>query len=146
MVFAAKRSCLAGILARHASDRTLIFTADNDAAYEIARRHLVMPITCDIGRKERAEALTDFRDGTLRALVSARVLNEGLDVPDADVAVVVGGALGEREHVQRIGRVLRPRPGKRATVHELVLRGTMETRAAMRRRERVFQRVSTPAI
>jgi superfamily II DNA or RNA helicase len=37
------------------------------------------------------------------ALVSARVLNEGIDVPDADVAIVVGGTRGEREHVQRIG-------------------------------------------
>ena len=102
-----------------------------------------MPITCDIGRKERADALADFRDGNLRALVSARVLNEGLDVPDADVAVVVGAALGEREHVQRLGRVLRPRPGKRATIYELVLRGTMEANAARKRRERVFGRTAS---
>ena len=63
-----------------------------------------MPLTCDIGRPERDDVLERFRRGDLRALVSARVLNEGLDVPDADVAIVVGGALGEREHVQRIGR------------------------------------------
>ncbi len=75
-----------------------------------------MPITCDIGRAERDDALARFRRGALRALVSARVLNEGLDVPDADVAVVVGGALGEREHVQRVGRLLRPGDGKRALV------------------------------
>ncbi len=49
------------------------------------------------------------------------MLNEGLDVPDADVAliIIVGGTLGEREHVQRIGRLLRPAPGKRAVVYEL---------------------------
>lgn len=138
----AKRQRLAEILRRHEGDRTLVFTADNEAAYEIARNHLVMPITCDIGRKERADALGDFRDGRVRALVSSRVLNEGLDVPDADVAVVVGATLGEREHVQRIGRVLRPRPGKRAVIYELVLRGTMEANAAKRRRERLLGRAT----
>lgn len=134
----AKRERVGEILARHRGDKTLLFTADNEGAYEIARRHLIMPITCDVDRKERAAALADFRDGRLRALVSSRVLNEGLDVPDAEVAVIVGAAHGEREHVQRIGRVLRPRPGKRAIVYELVLRGTLEVAASKRRRKRVF--------
>lgn len=67
-------------------------------------------------------------------LVSARVLNEGLDVPDADVAIVVGGTLGEREHVQRIGRLLRPRQGKRAVVYELVTSGSTEMLQSARRR------------
>ena len=58
--------------------------------------------------------------------MSARVLNEGIDVPDADVAVIVSAALGEREHVQRVGRLLRPGEGKRAIVYELVSRDTIE--------------------
>jgi superfamily II DNA or RNA helicase len=94
-----------------------------------------MPLTCDIDRAERDDALARFRAGTLRALVSARVLNEGLDVPDADVAVIVGASLGEREHVQRVGRLLRPAPGKRAVVYELVTRRTLEVRQSERRRE-----------
>jgi superfamily II DNA or RNA helicase len=112
----------------------LVFTADNAAAYAIAREHLIMPITCEIGRRERERALLAFREGKLRALVSARVLNEGIDVPDADVAIIVGGALGEREHVQRIGRLLRPVPGKRAIVYELVTLSTSEARRAAERR------------
>jgi superfamily II DNA or RNA helicase len=92
-----------------------------------------MPITCDIPRAERAAALERFGRGELRALVSARVLNEGIDVPD--VAIVVGGTQGEREHVQRIGRLLRPQEGKTALVYELVMRGTSEVAQARRRRE-----------
>jgi len=130
-----KRSVLADLLARHADARVLVFTGENDSAYAIARDHLIMPVTCDIGRVERDEVLGRFRRGELRALVSARVLNEGIDVPDADVAIVVSGAMGEREHVQRVGRVLRPAPGKRAVVYELVARGTSEP-AALRRRRR----------
>jgi superfamily II DNA or RNA helicase len=130
----AKREALDVLLARHRDARVLVFTADNESAYAVSREHLIMPITCDIGRTERREALARFRDGALRALVSARVLNEGIDVPDADVAIIVGGTLGEREHAQRVGRLLRPREGKRALVYELVLRGTMEAGVARRRR------------
>jgi superfamily II DNA or RNA helicase len=80
------------------------------------------------------EVLERFRRGEIRALVSARVLNEGVDLPDADVAVVVAGAMGEREHVQRVGRVLRPADHKRATIYELVAQGTTETAKSRRRR------------
>jgi superfamily II DNA or RNA helicase len=129
-----KRAALRRILEHQRESRTLVFTADNEAAYAIAREHLVMPLTCDIGRAERAEVLDRLRRGELRALVSARVLNEGVDVPEADVGIIVGGALGEREHVQRVGRLLRPREGKHALVYEMVTRRTMEVRQARRRR------------
>jgi len=131
---AAKRRHLGELLARHGESRVLVFTPNNETAYAVAREHLLMPLTCDIGRVERDSALELFRRGSLRALVSSRVLNEGLDVPDADVAIIVGGTLGEREHVQRIGRLLRPRPGKRAVVYELVTAGTTETRLGTKRR------------
>ena len=61
-------------------------------------------------------------------------MNEGLDVPEADVAIVVGGSLGQREHVQRVGRLLRPREGKRALVYELVTARTLEVRWAAHRK------------
>jgi superfamily II DNA or RNA helicase len=137
-----KRRALRSLLQRHRDSRVLVFTADNNTAYAIAREHLVMPLTCDIGRQERDDVLEHFRRGDLRTLVSARVLNEGLDVPDADVAIVVGGALGEREHVQRIGRLLRPSEGKRAIAYELVTRNTVEVGQARRRRRGLVTRSS----
>jgi superfamily II DNA or RNA helicase len=129
----AKAAALRTILERHRASRVLVFTADNETAYSVAREHLIMPITCDVPRAERAEALKRFASGELRALVSARVLNEGLDVPDAEVGVVVGGTQGAREHIQRIGRVLRPAPDKRALVYELVTRDTAEVKQCARR-------------
>src|SRR5207245_3113704 len=99
---------VSSILSNQTDAHILVLTADNQTAYAISREHLIMPLTCDIGRPEREEALAHFRDGSLRALVSARVLNEGMDVPEASVAVVVGGSQGEREHVQGVGRILRP--------------------------------------
>ena len=102
-----------------------------------------MPLTCDIGRRERDDVLERFRRGAIRTLVSARVLNEGIDVPDADVAVIVGGALGEREHVQRVGRLLRPRRGQARLVYELVSRDTIEVGQARRRRQGLVTRASS---
>jgi superfamily II DNA or RNA helicase len=141
----AKLDAVGTLIEKHRDRKILIFTADNAAAYRIARTHLVMPLTCDVGRAERDEALEKFRAGALRALVSSRVLNEGLDVPDADVGIVVGGAQGSREHVQRIGRVLRPAPGKRAVVYELVSRGTIEVRSAFHRRDGLGRHASPAA-
>ena len=136
----AKAEALRALLKRHQGSRVLIFTADNETAYDVARTHLVMPMTCDIGRAERDDVLERFRTGRLRALVSSRVLNEGLDVPAADVAVIVGGTMGKREHVQRIGRILRPAEGKKALVYELVVRGTSETAQSRRRRKGLVSR------
>jgi superfamily II DNA or RNA helicase len=129
-----KRAALRGLLARHAGQRTLVFTADNATAYAIARELLVMPITHEISRPERAEALAKFRSGEITVLVSSQVLDEGLDVPDAEVAIVVGGTASTRRHVQRVGRVLRPRPGKRALVYELAVSETTEVAYVERRR------------
>jgi superfamily II DNA or RNA helicase len=131
----AKRQALARLLGEHHSSRMLIFAGGNDTAYEIAREHFVMPITCHIGRRERSEALSRFEAGDLRVLVSAQVLNEGVDVPEADVGVLIAGRLGVREYVQRAGRVLRPAPGKHAIVYEMVTRRTHEVREAERKRQ-----------
>ncbi|MFH1436200.1 MAG: DEAD/DEAH box helicase family protein [Pseudomonadota bacterium] len=70
----AKAEALSRLLKRHQRSRVLVFTADNETAYEVARTHLIMPLTCDIGRAERDDALERFRTGRLRALVSSRVL------------------------------------------------------------------------
>jgi len=61
------------------------------------------------------------------------VLNEGIDVPDAEVGIVVAGSGGGREHVQRVGRLLRPRDGKSALVYELVVQRTAEVGRSARR-------------
>lgn len=131
-----KAAALAALLSNHHGQRVLVFTSDNATAYAIARRHLLVPMTCDIGRNERDAMLARFGEGELRGLVSSRVLNEGLDVPEAEVGIVVGGTRGGTgEHVQRIGRLLRPAPGKRATVYELVADRTVEVRQAEARRD-----------
>ena len=132
-----KREALALLLARHREQRTLVFVAHTETAYEIAREHLIMPLTAEIGRHERQATLERFRRGELRALVSAQVLNEGVDVPEAEVGIVVAGRMGAREHVQRVGRLLRPGVGKQALLYELVVAHSGEVRQAEKRGARL---------
>lgn len=129
-----KRRVLRELLERHADQRTLVFTQDNRTAYEIAREFLAYPITHEIGRKERERVLERFNAGDINVLVSAQVLDEGLDVPEAEVAIVVGGSASTRRHAQRIGRVLRPAPSKRARVYELTVSDSVEVDQVRRRR------------
>jgi superfamily II DNA or RNA helicase len=135
-----KRLLLASLLERHRADRLMVFVEGNETAYRIAREHLIMPLTCDIRRGERTSVLESFASGALRALVSARVLNEGIDVPDAEVGILVAGRLGEREYVQRVGRLLRPRESKRALVYEMAVRGTGEVSRSARHVESLVGR------
>lgn len=122
----AKRTLVRSLLARHREDRSIVFTALAQNAYDVARDNLIPVITGETSVKERREVLDWFKTGTVRVIASARVLNEGVDVPDARVALLVAGVLGAREYVQRIGRVLRPAPDKRAVVYELITMNTSE--------------------
>ena len=63
------------------------------------------------------------------------MLNEGVDLPAADVAVVLSGTSTVREHVQRLGRILRPQEGKQAVLYELVAADTAEQFSSRRRRD-----------
>ena len=140
-----KRLAVRELLAQHPDRRTLVFTADNATAYAIARELLVMPITFEIKRAERAQAIAGFRSGERPVLVSSQVLDEGFDVPEADLAIVVGGTASARRHVQRIGRVLRPRDGKRARIYELAVSDTTEIAYLQRRRAGLGHRVARVA-
>jgi superfamily II DNA or RNA helicase len=131
----AKIDALEGILDRHRDDRVIVFTAFNDLAYDVAERFLIPAITHRTATSERREILDRFREGRYSRVVTSNVLDEGIDVPDANVAVVLSGSGSEREFTQRLGRILRPKAdGGRAILYELVSEETAEERVASRRR------------
>jgi superfamily II DNA or RNA helicase len=131
----AKLRLLAELLAVHHGQRVLVFTSDNATVYEISRRLLVPALTHKTDVKERRALLAGFAEGSLPVLVTSRVLNEGVDVPAAEVAIVLSGTATVREHVQRLGRILRPKEGKQAILYELVVEDTAEERTSARRRD-----------
>ncbi|NJO82781.1 MAG: hypothetical protein HC828_08105 [Blastochloris sp.] len=67
------------------------------------------------------------------------MLNEGVDVPEAKIAIVLGGTSSAREYIQRLGRVLRKVGNRRAVLFELVARGTVDEAKSQRRRRREGQ-------
>jgi superfamily II DNA or RNA helicase len=126
---------LADLLAQHHPARTLIFTEDNAMVYRIARDFLIPAITHHTPVKERHDLLQRFRTGDYPVVVTSRVLNEGVDVPEASVAIVLSGTGSRREYVQRLGRILRRREGKRAVLYEVVAEATSEEQVSRRRRQ-----------
>lgn len=132
-----KLEVLARLLHAHRHDRTIVFTEDNATVYAISRRFLLPAITHQTKVKERSAILAGLNAGAFTAVVTSKVLNEGVNVPDANVAIVLSGSGSVREHVQRLGRVLRRREGKTALLYELVAAGTSEERVSDKRRDHV---------
>lgn len=129
-----KLSALWNILITHTKEQILIFTQTNDLAYEIGQMFFLPVLTHKSSTTERKALLEAFREKRLQVLVTSKVLNEGVDLPSASIGVVVSGSGGVREHVQRLGRILRQEKGKRATFYEIVTKDTSEEYLKTRRR------------
>ena len=123
------------LLNHHLEEQMIIFTDDNEMAYRIASEFLLPVITHKTKDRERQKFLKAFKDGQFKTLVTSRVLNEGIDVPEASVAVIASGTSTVREHVQRLGRILRPKQGKHAVLYEIVAKSTNEIYVNERRRQ-----------
>jgi superfamily II DNA or RNA helicase len=130
---AGKLRVLADLLAQHYPARTLIFTEDNATVYRIAQEFLIPAITHQTPVKERHTILSCFRSGEYPVVVASRVLNEGIDVPEASIAIVLSGTGSTREYIQRLGRILRQGEGKLAVLYEVIAEATSEEHTARRR-------------
>lgn len=142
---AAKMSLLKDLIWQHRDDPIIVFTADNDTVHEISRRHLMASITHQTPTEERRWILQAFNEGNLPAVVTSKVLNEGVDMPAARVGIVLSGSGSVREHVQRLGRILRRHGDKEAILYEVITAGTSEEHISDRRREHhAYERPEEP--
>jgi superfamily II DNA or RNA helicase len=148
-----KLRVLADLLAQHYPEQTLIFTDDNATVYRISQDFLIPAITHQTPVKERHEILNNFRSGEYPTLVASRVLNEGVDVPAARIAIVLSGTGSTREYIQRLGRVLRKSndASKLALLYEVIAEDTTEENVVRRRqptpqkpRQRQLELVPSP--
>jgi superfamily II DNA or RNA helicase len=129
-----KLATLEALLKEYAHEQSLIFTESNEAVYAIARRHLVPALTHETNAAERKHILDEYQAGNYRTIVTSRVLNEGIDVPEAKVAIVLGGTASAREYIQRLGRVLRKVGSRQAYLFEVLVRDSVEVGRSQRRR------------
>ena len=132
----AKLVLLESLLKQHRKDRVMVFTESNRFAYRISARHLLPAITHQTKTKERKQILERFNTGEYPAIVTSKVLNEGVNVPEANIGVILGGSGSTREYTQRLGRILRKREGKYAMLYEVVTKDTLEKGVSQRRRRK----------
>lgn len=132
-----KLIALKGILEGHKGDRVLIFTEYNELVDRISRNFLIPSITHKTKKEERKENLGRFRTGEYSTIVTSKVLDEGVDVPEASIGVILSGTGSKREFRQRLGRILRKKEGKRAILYEIVSKKTSEVISSKRRKRAV---------
>ncbi|MCJ7445919.1 MAG: DEAD/DEAH box helicase family protein [Methanotrichaceae archaeon] len=130
---------LSELLKKHNKGKVFIFTEHNKMVHRISRDFLIPSITYRTTGKERSEILDRFRSGLYKAVVTSRVLDEGIDVPDADVGVILSGTGSTRAFIQRLGRILRKKDGKEAVLYEIVSAETSEITTAMKRKRSLKQ-------
>lgn len=123
------------ILSLHQGERMIVFTDENSLAYQIGKEFFVPVLTHHTKTIERIRILDSFKKGEISVIATSKVLNEGVDVPEASVGVILSGSGAVREHVQRLGRILRHKEGKSAVLYEIISRGTSETYVNKRRRQ-----------
>jgi len=132
---AEKLRVLEDIFRLHRGQQILVFAGSNAMAIEVSKRFLVPTILSHTRKRERLAVLESFAKGEFTVLVANRVLDEGVDVPEAKVAVVIGGQGSTRQATQRLGRVLRRSGSSRATLYEVVCEDTKEVHRSRKRRQ-----------
>jgi superfamily II DNA or RNA helicase len=120
------------LLERHREDRVIIFSEYNALADRVGREYCIPTVTHKTPTAERKAIIEAFRAGKFSKLATGRVLNEGVDLPDANVAVILSGSATKREFIQRLGRVLRPKQTE-AVLYEVVTEETTEENISTRR-------------
>ncbi|HEX7032578.1 MAG TPA: DEAD/DEAH box helicase family protein [Nitrososphaera sp.] len=152
----AKIEELKEILAENQGKKTIIFTQHNSLVYQISDKFLIPFITYKTNKEERQDVLRGFKEGRYMAIVTSKVLDEGVDVPDAELGIIVSGTGSGREFIQRLGRLLRPKPrvaaimqgaasdddgDKRAKLIEIVSSETREETVTSAKRKRALRSI-----
>ncbi|WP_052061223.1 DEAD/DEAH box helicase [Rhodococcoides fascians] len=145
--FAARRAVLANsdakmkLLARLAPAlrgpaRSIVFSETIDAADASAEQLAssgvpVASMTSGATPREREALLEEFRRGKLSVLATAKLLDEGIDIPEAEVGIILAASKTRRQMIQRMGRIIRPKvSGRHATFVIVYVAGTSEDPAS----------------
>lgn len=108
---------MAKLMAEHRGRRALVFVESIDAAKQAHQMldqsgHSVTTYHSRMGPHLRRSNLRAFRRGVFDVLIACRALDEGFNVPEAEIALIVAGTSARRQRIQRVGRVLRAIAGK----------------------------------
>jgi DNA excision repair protein ERCC-3 len=130
-----KTAVVRDLLRQHANDQILIIGMYVEQLQDLAAELDIPLLSGSTRQKRRDEVFEQFKAGDLRLLAVSKVANFAVDLPDAAVAIQISGTFGSRqEEAQRLGRILRPKPGtNQAYFYTLVSRDTVEQDFALKR-------------
>jgi len=126
-----KYRVLRDLVKRHFNDKIIVFCQRIEQANrsydEVKKIHPNTFLIIGKTRKyERSKIFEKFKKAENGCLITTTVLDEGIDVPSANVAIIMSGSGSRRQMIQRVGRVLRYVEGKKAIVYELIAKNTIE--------------------
>jgi DNA excision repair protein ERCC-3 len=129
----AKLAAMAALIERHLGERILVIGTYLEPLRAAAKSLGAPLLTGDSSHREREAAYAAFRSGQTRILVLSRIGNFAIDLPEASVLIQISGTMGSRqEEAQRLGRILRPKPGG-ASFYTIVSRHSCEEELALHR-------------
>jgi superfamily II DNA or RNA helicase len=123
---AEKLRVIEDIFRLHPADPCIIFVGSNRMARDVSEKFLIPCLLAHCGKRERADILDGMEHGRYKAIVANQVLDEGVDLPVAKVAIVVGGMSSSKQAQQRLGRILRRQGNIKAVLYEVVCLDTGE--------------------
>lgn len=141
----AKLEALREILVQNRGVKTIIFTQHNSLVYDISDKFLIPAITHRTEKEERKDILAGFKEGRYLAIVTSKVLDEGVDIPDAKLGIIVSGTGSGREFIQRLGRLLRPKKDisdtyyEQAKLIEIISSSTREAGTSAKRKKALMR-------
>lgn len=124
------------LLRQHRDDKVLIFSDMVAFCERISKVFFIPVITHRTVKEERNWILQYYKRVPNAKLVVSKILDEGVDIPDARIGIILAGSGRSRQFVQRLGRILRRYPGKeQALLYEIISEDTLEERLSVKRKK-----------
>jgi len=129
----------------HQNEKILVFTESIKGAEKIAKllndnNIKTMTIHSQKSKSLRNTLLAEWGK-SYRVLVAVRSLDEGVDIPDVSIGIIVATGKTIRQLTQRLGRILRPAPGKtKAIMYVVIARNTYEAAVLWKLNKIAFSR------
>lgn len=126
----AKKGALLDVAREHPDEKIIVFSESIDSIEEL-REYLVrngVPAETYHSGKSEYEMTRIFSEcgRGFNVLLAVRALDEGVDVPEVKIGVVVASGQSVRQLVQRKGRIMRPREGKQAKLYVIYAQDSVE--------------------
>ena len=128
-----------------ASGRTIVFaetvSAAKSALVKLKKSGIsVAMVNGEMEYEERCKVLADFEHRRIQVIAAPRVLDEGIDIPEADLGLIIAGSASRRQLIQRLGRVIRKKSdGRAARIYVIFVEGTREDPESSAREDTVTE-------